>query len=809
MSKNARYAWRLSLGGLLLGLLACAVYLLAVPLGFKYGEIQVGHGLEHEGRIAWDAAGVPHIRAQNLEDGYFLLGYSHARDRLWQMEFARRYAGGTLSEVFGAKTLPMDRFARTLGFRRTAEGIYANLDAPTRVLLQRYSDGINAYLERAPAALPLEFSLMRHERPGPWGPVDSLSLHLLYSWTLSANLGMQLQRLALAEHLDLARINEVFAPYPGERPPATRDYASLYRSLRGTPDAGKLLGQLPGSNVEGIGSNNWVVSASRSATGKPLLANDPHLRLTNPAAFYLASLKIPGLSLTGANFAGAPLFVIGHNQRIAWGYTNTGSHIQDAYLERVDPQDPRRYLTPDGYRPFETRLERIAVRDGEPVSLEVRSTRHGPVISDIYEPARLPQAQRDRLVIALAWTGLDHHDKTFPSLLAINRAEGWEQFLDAAADFGVPPQNMVYADVEGNIGYVSAGRVPLRGADDDLHGLAPSPGWESRYDWVGYVPESAKPRSLNPREGFIATANQRIVPPDNAFDFGHDWVLPYRYDRIREWLGGPGQRTLEDSLELQNDEFSSVMASLLPKMLEQVSDPELRASEAFALLQGWNHQAAADLAAPLIAGYWVRAFTRELLQPRIGTQLLASGWNQRNYDGFLRLILDGQADLRFWCGQEQGCDLKLNQSLRRALDELRAAHGSAPDGWKWGEAHAALAEHVPFHKTPLRTLFDLKNNKGGDNFSVNVGRFDYSDPANPFNTRIAATLRMVIDLADFDNSRYALSTRNSGLPFDGATDLNELWARGAYIRIADDAPDATDRQLVLRPSASSSGEPRP
>ncbi|MBF2950007.1 penicillin acylase family protein, partial [Pseudomonas aeruginosa] len=246
MSKNARYAWRLSLGGLLLGLLACAVYLLAVPLGFKYGEIQVGHGLEHEGRIAWDAAGVPHIRAQSLEDGYFLLGYSHARDRLWQMEFARRYAGGTLSEVFGAKTLPMDRFARTLGFRRTAEGIYANLDAPTRVLLQRYSDGINAYLELAPAALPLEFSLVRHERPGPWGPVDSLSLHLLYSWTLSANLGMQLQRLALAEHLDLARINEVFAPYPGERPPATRDYASLYRSLRGTPDAGKLLGQLPG-----------------------------------------------------------------------------------------------------------------------------------------------------------------------------------------------------------------------------------------------------------------------------------------------------------------------------------------------------------------------------------------------------------------------------------------------------------------------------------------------------------------------------------------------------------------------------------
>lgn len=780
MSKNARYAWRLSLGGLLLGLLACAVYLLAVPLGFKYGEIQVGHGLEHEGRIAWDAAGVPHIRAQNLEDGYFLLGYSHARDRLWQMEFARRYAGGTLSEVFGAKTLPMDRFARTLGFRRTAEGIYANLDAPTRVLLQRYSDGINAYLGLAPAALPLEFSLVRHERPGPWGPVDSLSLHLLYSWTLSANLGMQLQRLALAEHLDLARINEVFAPYPGERPPATRDYASLYRSLHGTPDAGKLLGQLPGSNVEGIGSNNWVVSASRSATGKPLLANDPHLRLTNPAAFYLASLKIPGLSLTGANFAGAPLFVIGHNQRIAWGYTNTGSHIQDAYLERVDPQDPRRYLTPDGYRPFETRLERIAVRDGETVSLEVRSTRHGPVISDIYEPARLPQAQRDRLVIALAWTGLDRHDKTFPSLLAINRAEGWEQFLDAAADFGVPPQNMVYADVEGNIGYVSAGRVPLRGADDDLHGLAPSPGWESRYDWVGYVPESAKPRSLNPREGFIATANQRIVPPDNAFDFGHDWVLPYRYERIREWLGGPGRRTLEDSLELQNDEFSSVMASLLPKMLEQVSDPELRASEAFALLQGWNHQAAADLAAPLIAGYWVRAFTRE----PAATEDRHAVAGQRLEPAQLRRIppadprRPGRSALLVRPGtrlRPQAEPVVAPRPRRTACRPRKRAERLEVGR---GARRPRRARALP--QDPLRALFDLKNNKGGDNFSVNVGRFDYSDPANPFNTRIAATLRMVIDLADFDNSRYALSTRNSGLPFDGATDLNELGPRRVH-----------------------------
>ena len=386
MSKNARYAWRLSLGGLLLGLLACAVYLLAVPLGFKYGEIQVGHGLEHEGRIAWDAAGVPHIRAQNLEDGYFLLGYSHARDRLWQMEFARRYAGGTLSEVFGAKTLPMDRFARTLGFRRTAEGIYANLDAPTRVLLQRQRRD-QRLPGAGPGALPLEFSLVRHERPGPWGPVDSLSLHLLYSWTLSANLGMQLQRLALAEHLDLARINEVFAPIraSGRRPPATTPACTAPARHAGRRQAAGATArfQRRGHRFEQLGGLRQPQRHRQAAAGQRS-APAPD----QPGGLLPGQPEDPGLSLTGANFAGAPLFVIGHNQRIAWGYTNTGSHIQDAYLERVDPQDPRRYLTPDGYRPFETRLERIAVRDGETVSLEVRSTRHGPVISDIYEPAR-------------------------------------------------------------------------------------------------------------------------------------------------------------------------------------------------------------------------------------------------------------------------------------------------------------------------------------------------------------------------------------------------------------------------------------
>ncbi|WP_017905125.1 penicillin acylase family protein [Pseudomonas asplenii] len=766
---------------------------------FETGVMAVPKGISDKGSIAWDANAVAHIKAANERDAYFLLGYSHARDRLWQMQFSRNYASGTLSETFGTSTVEMDKFARTLGFRKNAELIVQQLKPQTQDILRSYSDGVNFFIDKFGDRLPVEFSLTRSPAPRHWEPSDSVALHLLFSWTLSSNLGMQLQRLSLSKNLSVAQINEVFAPYPDSTPVKTRDYAALYKNLDAAGTGLALLDKLPPSNVEGVGSNNWVIAGDHTVSGKPILANDPHLRLTNPALFYLAALETPDSALVGATYAGAPLFVIGHNRKIAWGYTNTGSSVQDAYLEKLNPSDSNLYLSSDStYQPFRVVQEQINVKGAAPITLPVRHTRHGPVISDIYQPAQQAIGDRKSVVIALAWTGLDPNDKTFDSILDINHAQDWPQFLQASAEFGLPPQNMVYGDTAGNIGYVSAGRVPVKAQDDDLLGQGPAPGWEAKYDWTGYVPEAAKPRQFNPASGYIATANNRIVPDNYAFNFGHDWVLPYRYDRIMTLLKARAPHTLQTSTDIQLDRYSSSLADLLPKMLAPLDGLPSQPAQ-LSLLKDWRFDSDPDAAAPLIAAYWVKNLTQALLEPKIGKALLAAGWNQRNYDAFLNLVLSGKADQGFWCGADDHCQQMLLSSLNLSLQQIRDQYGADVSDWKWGRAHTAVGEHVPLHKSPMAWFFDNRNNLGGDNFTVNVGRYNYSDPANPFNTNIAATFRMVADLSNLDNSRYILSSSNTGIRFNGYVDMNRLWARGDYIRIQPSTQASENHALKFIP----------
>lgn len=750
---------------------------------FETGIIKVADGISDKGSIAWDANAVPHIKAANDRDAYFLLGYSHARDRLWQMQFSKNYANGTLSETFGPKTLDMDKFSRTLGFKKTADSIFQQLKPQTQDVLKSYSDGVNFFIDKFADRLPVEFSLTRSAPLKRWEPSDSVALHLLFSWTLSSNLGMQLQRLSLSKNLTVSQINEVFAPYPGSAPVKTRDYAALYNNLDVSGTGLALLDKLPPSNVEGVGSNNWVIAGDHTVTGKPILANDPHLKLTNPALFYLASIETPESSLVGATYAGAPLFVIGHNKKIAWGYTNTGSSVQDAYLEKLNPSDNNLYLASDStYKPFRVVQEKIDVKGEASVTLPVRYTNHGPVISDIYQAAQQAINGKKSVVIALAWTGLETNDKTFDSILGINRSENWPQFLQASAVFGVPPQNMVYGDTAGNIGYVSAGRVPVKANDNDLLGQAPAPGWEAKYDWTGYVPQSAKPTQFNPASGYIATANNRIVPDNYPFNFGHDWVLPYRYDRIMDLLKGRAPHTLQTSADIQLDRYSSSMADLLPKMIALVEGLPSTPAQ-LSILKAWRFDSDPESAAPLIAAYWVKNFTQELLEQKIGKELLAAGWNQRNYDAFLNLVLSKKADQVFWCGGADNCQRALERSLNLSLQQIKDKYGADVSDWNWGRAHTAVAEHVPLHKSPMAWFFDNRNTMGGDNFTVNVGRYNYSDPANPFNTNIAATFRMVADLSNLDNSSYILSSSNTGIKFNGYVDMNRLWGRGDYIKI--------------------------
>ncbi|HEX6692470.1 MAG TPA: penicillin acylase family protein, partial [Burkholderiales bacterium] len=465
---------------MLASLIAAGGYLwLRRSLPQTEGKVTVA-GLTRTVEVLRDAYGIPHIFASSREDAHFALGYVHAQDRLWQMEINRRAAAGRLAEILGPGALESDRFLRTLGVRRVAEANVARYDAETRRLLDAYAAGVNAFIAAGPV-LPPEFWLTRSS-PEPWTAADSVGWVKMMAWDLGTNWRSELLRMQLAKAMPMARIQEFLPPYPGDAAPEIADLRQLYPGLEKQPVGVSFL-----ENPELVaGSNAWAVSGARSASGKPLLANDPHLGLTAPPVWYFAQLHAPGLDAIGATLPGVPAILIGRNPRVAWGLTNTVSDVQDLYLEKLDAR-------------FAQRDEVIRVRGAPDEKLSVRVSRHGPVISDVLRAA-LDAAPRGHAV-ALAWTALAEDDLSMQAILRVAHAHDWRQFNAALRDLHAPQQNVIYADVDGNIGFVAAGRVPVRKSANDLKGLAPAPGWDARYDWAGWVPYEDLPRAYNPPGG--------------------------------------------------------------------------------------------------------------------------------------------------------------------------------------------------------------------------------------------------------------------------------------------------------------------
>ncbi|HSQ71431.1 MAG TPA: penicillin acylase family protein, partial [Rubrivivax sp.] len=456
------------------------------------GEISLP-GAAAELRIERDADGIPTVRAGSARDAYFGLGVAHAQDRLWQMETHRRIGAGRLAEIFGASALETDRFLRALGVRRAAAAQWRGLDAASREALQAYAEGVNAVLRQELRARPPEFVILGIE-PEPWDPVDSLAWAIMMAWDLGANWNTELLRLRLALQMPVARIDQLLPAYPGEALPVVADYAALFRGLKldaaAVQTAWQKLPEIaPPSGVEGVGSNNWVVAGSHTTTGAPLLANDPHLKLSAPALWYFARLEAPGLKVAGATMPGLPVVVLGQNEHVAWGFTNTAPDVQDLYIEQLDPDDATLYRTPEGWAAFESVPEIIKVKGQADVPFTHRRTRHGPVISDAgTSDDVLGPRDKPAYVLALRWTALDADAALISASLAMQQASSVQAFFDATRCWTAPMQNMAVADRAGRIGFVAPGRVPLRQPANDLHGLVPSPGWDARYDWAGWVP---------------------------------------------------------------------------------------------------------------------------------------------------------------------------------------------------------------------------------------------------------------------------------------------------------------------------------
>ena len=770
--------------------LAGAYFYLRQSLPQTQGEIRLA-GVTAPVEVMRDRYGIPHIFAASLEDASFALGYVHAQDRLWQMEMSRRIASGRVAEIVGVGGLETDRFLRTLGVRRAAEANLRLLDGETRKLLESYAAGVNAFLAADPV-LPPEFWLTG-ARPEPWSPVDSVAWVKMMAWDLGGNWRSELLRMRLAKTLPLARIHQFLPPYPGEQPPLIADLKELYGTLE--RDAVQLAQFAPDN--EGLGSNNWVVSGARSASGKPLLANDPHLGLTAPPVWYFAHLSAPGMNVIGATLPGVPGVILGRNQRIAWGFTNTGPDVQDLYIEKLDAAGG--YLAPDGSRPFQVIEETIKVKGAEPEKLRVRVSRHGPVISDVLRSAQ-EQAPRGH-VIAFAWTALAEDDRTMQSALRMARAREWDGFLAAARDFQSPQQNMVYADVEGNIGFVAAGRVPIRKPANDLKGMAPAPGWLAKYDWDGTIPFEQLPRSFNPASGAVVTANHRITPPGYAHFISSEWQLPYRADRIQQLLDAVPKHTVQSFARIQADVVSLAMRELLPKLLATRPRSE-EARKALDLLAKWDGAMAPDRAEPLIAWAWWRELARALYADELG-DAFRPNWLSRAT--FTNAVLSGDADHARWCDDVrtravETCEEMLALSLDAALADLRKRYGDDPAGWRWGEVHIALHEHRPFGRQPLLAkLFDIRVPSPGDTYTVNVGRNNFNDEAQPFANRHAASLRAIYDLSDLEKSIYIHSGGQSGNILSPHYDaFTEAWAKNEYIPMRTERKtlDAEPHQLL-------------
>ncbi len=749
-------------------------------------------GLERSVDVVRDREGVPHIFAKDEHDGWFAMGYVHAQDRLWQMEFQRRVAEGRLAEFLGERAFGVDLLMRTLGIARLAARVVANLDPDTRANLEAYAAGVNAFLASDPV-LPIEFQAFGM-KPEPWKPADSMGWLLVMAWDLSSNWRIELARMRYAAKLGQERAMEFLPAYPGGQEPPLPDLRKLYGAI--APEVRALLAAFP-PRGRSIGSNSWVVAGSRSVTGKALLANDPHLGLQAPSLWYLAHVSTPRENVVGGTLPGVPFVVLGHNDAIAWSMTTTNSDTEDLFVERVAPGDPESYVTPTGTAKFAVRDEVIRVGHEER-HVRIRSTRHGPVISDAVKTAA--DAARPGYVIALAWAALTDHNAVARAAFGMNRARDRGEFLEALRDFTAPQQNIVFADREGHIGFIAPARVPVRRADNEVMGRVPVPGWDAKYDWQGFLPFEEMPRVMDPPNGVIVTANNKITPPGYKPFLSVDWFPPYRAHRIEELLAARPRHSIASFAAIQGDVLSRLALEMLPAA--RAARPETAAGRrAQRLVAAWSGEAAADASAPLAFAGWYRELTRLVYADELG-DLFPEAWDIRAQ--FMIAVMKNRNGEARWCDdvrttKVETCAEMASRAFDLAAPDLKRRYG---DDWRWGNAHYAAGDHHPFGFLPLLgRFFNVTPPTPGDGYTVDAGHYIIRDEGRPFVNRHAPSLRAIYDLADFDRSLYMQSTGQSGNVLSPwYSNFAERWAKVRYIPIpARRAAVAAAHTLTLQP----------
>jgi len=755
-------------------------------------------GLSAPVEVIRDANAVPHIYAASDPDAAFALGYAHAQDRLWQMELVRRVVQGRLSEIFGSPALPADRALRTLDFYGHSQRSLDVLSPDLRAMLDSYAAGVNAYLDTTDKPLPPEFQLLWHE-PEPWQPADSVGLVKLLAAGLSGNAFSEVLRTRLMDQLDGDDIKTFDPPYPADSKPAIRDMAGLYQTL----GLDRIVAAIPDTGPPGA-SNNWVVDGQWTKSGKPLLANDPHLGMLAPSIWYAAHVNVDGSNIIGVTIAGIPSIILGRNDYIAWGFTNTGPDTQDLAIEDVNPEDTSEYRTPDGWQAFATREETIQVRFGGDETLTIRETRNGPVLDALADVTG--DVTGDGQVIALKWTALSSDDTTIEAGYRFTKAKTVAEF-DAATKLHVSPmQSMVVADTAGNIGMIAPARVPLRGPDHQTGGLLPALGSDVQNDWQGYVPHAGLPRIINPSHGYIATANNKIISDDFPYYISSSWDAPYRANRIEDMIEASRAHDVAGFETMLADNKSLLAEQLVPYLVSVEPETDQMAA-AQSLLRDWDATMEKNLAQPLIFHAALRQLHKKLYADELGDMADSVG---RRRETFLMNALSGDEAAAKWCDnitteQTEHCTDVVRTALAAGLEDLNKLYGDDMGDWRWGAAHPVVNNHLPFGFFPVtRDIFNIERDSAGGPYTVNRGQT--GSGSRPFANVHAAGYRAVFDFADLDNSIYIISTGQSGNPASPWYDtFATLWADGGHI------PMTTDRTAIesgalgtlrLRPSGN-------
>ncbi|HEX6046971.1 MAG TPA: penicillin acylase family protein [Pyrinomonadaceae bacterium] len=789
-------------------LLLCLSLLGSLPVAQQAQQNSQVKGIKDKVTIRRDERGIPYIEAQNDEDLYFAQGYATAADRLSQMDFFRRTARGELAEVVGTLALDQDKLHRTYGFTEAAEAEYASASPRSRALLEAYANGVNAYASSLdPKSRPPEFQILNYEFR-PWTPVDSFAVIKLFFEALSDTWRLDLMRQNLASLPAEKRTALLPSISPLDVLVVGKDIPAKVAPAR---SAGAVSGPLSPASQQALAdnatvaadalarvglyadelaaSNNWVVSGKRTVSGKPLLSNDPHLRPTAPSIWHMVHLSAPGYRVAGVTAAGLPGVAIGHNENIAWGFTNVGPDVQDVYLEKFDPSNPNRYQTESGWQDAVVRHEEIKVRKGlasaefDVVKHDVTVTRHGPIIFE-----------GDGKRYALRWTAFEIAKTKHEINYGLNRARDWNEFKTALLSFTAPTQNAVYADVNGHIGYHAAGIVPIRRSGD---GSLPYDGSTNAGDWVDYIPIPKLPNVYDPPSGMIVTANQRIVGTDYPYHLTHSWAQPYRARRIHDLLSEKPKHTADDFRRILGDVYSiagvlftqQAVKLLRPKLTPQ--DDKLRATlDAF---EKWDGRMNAESAVAPIASQMRLAFRSKILTAALGPDLVKN-FQWSNFDTTLdRIIKDQPAD---WLPKEFASYADLMRACYdEAVKNLTRSAGADESKWTWGEVAKARFPH-PLSTAPLIGVqFTIppvpQNGTGGLlGATVNVGS--------------TVSMRLIADPGNWDKTQQGIALGESGLPksphwTDQLADWRAVTPR-EFPFTADAVTKATKETLVLEPA---------